>query len=194
MKKIAIFGGSFNPPAIHHRNIVEKLIYYFDEVIVIPCGPRPDKPTANTIDPVHKIKMIDITFSNIPGVRIEFFDLENNTFTRTHKLDEIFKDEGEVWHIVGSDIIEGGGIKNSIIHKVWENADWVWNNLKFCVIERDGYKFSKDDLPPNYTVFNIGNYGASSIIREKVFKGESINSLVTKDVEEYIIKNKIYKK
>jgi len=194
MKKIAVFGGSFNPPAVHHRNIVEKLVHHFDEVIVVPCGPRPDKLSTQMIDSTYKSKMIDITFSDIPGVRVELFDLENNTFTRTHKLDEMFKSDAEVWHIVGSDIIEGGSIKNSIIHKVWENADWVWNNLKFCVIERENYKFNKDDLPPNSIVFNVGNSGASSIIREKIFKGESINGLVTEGVEKYIKKYNIYKK
>ena len=47
MKKIGIFGGSFNPPGKHHRDIVEKLSDFFDEIIIVPCGGRPDKNFYN---------------------------------------------------------------------------------------------------------------------------------------------------
>jgi hypothetical protein len=29
----------------------------FDRVTIVACGPRPDKPTTNDIDPVHRAAM-----------------------------------------------------------------------------------------------------------------------------------------
>src|SRR3954454_21375778 len=107
-KRIAVFGGSFNPPALHHRKLVEDLLPHFDEVVVVPCGPRPDKPTTNDVDPIHRAIMGDLTFRNLDRVRVELFDLEQSTFSRTHELDERFRAEGEPWHVVGSDITQGG--------------------------------------------------------------------------------------
>ena len=50
-QRIAVFGGSFNPPGKHHRLIAELLAKDFDKVLVVPCGPRPDKATTQEIDP-----------------------------------------------------------------------------------------------------------------------------------------------
>lgn len=73
-RKIALFGGSFNPPHLTHRKIVEILAYLFDGVKVIPCGPRPEKLTTNDIAPIHRAVMADLTFSDIaPNVDVELF-------------------------------------------------------------------------------------------------------------------------
>ena len=126
-KRIAVFGGSFNPPGLHHRNLAAELTRHFDEVIIVPCGPRPDKPTNNDVDPIHRAIMNDIAFRDIEGVRLELFDLEHSTFTKTHELDEMFAPEGEVWHVVGSDLVRGGADGASFVHKVWENGAELWN-------------------------------------------------------------------
>ena len=102
---IAIFGGSFNPPGAHHRVIAEQLAAQFDELLIIPCGPRPDKPVTNDVDPVYRAAMVDMTFRGIPGVRVELFDLESRTFTRQVALEEQHRTRGEVYHVIGSDLL-----------------------------------------------------------------------------------------
>ena len=86
-RTIAIFGGSFNPSGAHHRAIAERLSSHFDEVVVVPCGPRPDKPVTNDVPPIYRAAMADMTFRDIPRVRVALFDLEASTFTRTVDLD-----------------------------------------------------------------------------------------------------------
>ena len=95
MKKIAIFGGSFNPAGVHHRDIVAKLAKLdFAKVYVIPCGPRPDKPSTNDIPAIHRAVMADKTFHGISDkVEVLLFDLENGTFTRNHEFEELFAEE-----------------------------------------------------------------------------------------------------
>ena len=60
MSTIAVFGGSFDPPGLHHRRIVEEVRKHFDSVVVVPCGPRPDKQLD--IEPIHRAALADLTF------------------------------------------------------------------------------------------------------------------------------------
>ena len=50
MKRIAIFGGSFDPPTISHMQVASETINLlgFDEVRLVPCGARPDKHNFST--------------------------------------------------------------------------------------------------------------------------------------------------
>ena len=84
-KRIAIFGGSFNPPGNHHAAIAVRLAQVFDEVRVIPCGPRPDKPaTDNSVPSVYRAALADIVFGGLAKVSVDLSDFEQETFTRNH--------------------------------------------------------------------------------------------------------------
>ncbi|MCS6885898.1 MAG: NAD(+)/NADH kinase [Acidobacteriota bacterium] len=192
MKQVAIFGGSFNPPGINHKRIAEELAKYFDEVIVVPCGPRPDKPTTNEIAPHHRAAMVDLTFQSIDRVRVELFDLEQSSFTRTHKLQEIFADRGQIWHVVGSDLVCNGRNKKSFIHLVWELSDYIWENFNFVVIKRKDFDFTPEDLPPHSRLLDLSIEGSSSQIRERLAKRLDINDLVTPEVAAYIARYDLY--
>ena len=191
MKKIALFGGSFNPPGIHHRNIATELLHHFDEVIIIPCGPRPDKESTDVIDSIDRAAMVDLAFKGLP-VRIELFDLENSTFTRTHALDEIYRHEGEIWHVIGTDLIEGGRNAESFIHRVWFRGEEIWNTLRFAILQRPGYTCDPADLPPHHMVLPVSQNGSSSDIRERIFKRHSIEEIVSSSVADYIRRHSLY--
>jgi NAD kinase len=192
-RKIVIFGGSFNPPAVHHRKVAETLSRSFDEVVVVPCGPRPDKPTVTHIDPIHRAVMADLAFRGLPRVRVELFDLELGEFTRTHRLDEMFRHRGEVWHAVGADLIEGGGRGESFIHRIWEKGPEIWGRLNFAVLARDGYRLDESDLPPHHIMLESGGSGSSTDIRERIFRDTGVSGLVSPDVERHIGRYNLYR-
>ncbi|MFZ4768410.1 MAG: nicotinate-nicotinamide nucleotide adenylyltransferase, partial [Roseimicrobium sp.] len=83
-RRIALFGGSFNPPGVHHQHIAELLARRFDEVRVVPCGPRPDKPEVNTVPAVFRAALCDLAFGGLERVVVDLFDLEGDSFTRNH--------------------------------------------------------------------------------------------------------------
>ncbi|MDB6137426.1 MAG: ppnK, partial [Verrucomicrobiaceae bacterium] len=60
--RIALFGGSFNPPGLHHQRIALALLARFDEVLVVPCGPRSDKSSTNMLPPVYRAAMTGMAF------------------------------------------------------------------------------------------------------------------------------------
>jgi len=95
MRSVAIFGGSFNPPGLHHRRLAEELEEQVDEVIVVPCGPRPDQPPMSEIDPVHRAALADIAFRGLAKTRVELFDLEQAQSTPLEALGTRFAGSGE---------------------------------------------------------------------------------------------------
>jgi len=191
--RIALFGGNFNPPGLHHRIVAKEMARHFDEVIVIPCGPRPDKPTTNDVDPIYRATMVDLTFRGLKGVTVDLYDLEQEIFTRTDRLDEVFSERGEVWHIVGTDLISGGGRKESIIQKRWLRGEELWQRLNFAVVVRPGFDFDREDLPPRSQLFEVEAPGASYLIRERAFRREQVDDLVTSDVARYIDRYRLYR-
>lgn len=195
-KRIAIFGGSFNPPHLAHQGAVRTLAASekFDEIIVVPCGPRPDKLTVYDIEPIHRAAMADMTFRGIDKVRVDLFDLENGCFTRTRQLDERYRADGsEVWHVVGTDLIAGGGRRESQIHKVWEDPERTWRELRFVVLERPGYECDAADYPLQHMRITSAFVGASSDIRAKVSHRQDITDQVVPRVAAYIERYNLYR-
>ncbi|MEI7463360.1 MAG: hypothetical protein WCK03_03095 [Candidatus Taylorbacteria bacterium] len=190
MKRIGVFGGSFNPPGAHHRLIVENLLTLgcVDQLMVLPCGQRKDKPLAGNPD---RKNMVEIAFADLPGCVVNTFNIDLNIFTSNYKYEAMFRCLGEVWHIVGSDQIINARIKTSVVHVRWENGDWVFDNLKFIVVERPGYQISQTDLPTHNLVLRLLIDGSSTQIREDILTG-SQNTLLSKEVSSYISENGLY--
>lgn len=190
---IAIFGGSFNPPGVHHRAIVEHLSKFFQRVIVVPCGPRPDKPTTTEVAPIHRAVMADLNFRGLPQVEVDLFDLEESTFTRTHDLEQRYAHLGELWHIVGADLIAGGARGESVIQREWAHGAEIWNDLRFAVVARSGNNVDAADLPPHSRLFEVQLAGAAVEIRSKVFHRQQVDRLLQPDVARYIERHGLYR-
>lgn len=195
--RTVLFGGAFNPSGMHHREIARALagMPMFDEVVVVVCGPRPDKPTTNDIDPVHRAVIADLTFGPLaPEVRVDISDLELNTFTRTHELDDRYSRDGrEVWHLVGTDLIAGGKDGASVIHRGWVHGPELWRRLHFVVAIREGMAFDERDLPPNHIVLRVGSGGSSRDIRQAAADHRSLDGLVVPSVADYIERHNLYR-
>jgi len=192
-REIAIFGGSFNPPGIHHRTIAQALAERFHEVVVVPCGPRPDKPVTNDVPSIYRATMVDMTFQDLPRVRVDLFDLESGTFTRTHRLEERFQGKGETWHVIGGDLLAGGADGTSPIHAEWERGGDIWNRLRFVVLQRPGFPFDPKDLPPNHRILEIQVPGSSSRLRDDLFYRKEVHGRLLPVVEEYIERHGLYR-
>lgn len=74
-KRIAIYGGSFNPITNAHLNVAAEIMHskLADEVWITPCGVRPDKPSLKT-SMIHRLVMchlaVDTTFGSRFGVKV----------------------------------------------------------------------------------------------------------------------------
>ena len=192
-RDIAIYGGSFNPPGRHHREVVERLGRHFDEVIIVPCGPRPDKATTNDVEPVHRATMVDLNFRDLPRCRVELFDLEASSFTRSYDLDQRFRSEGRPWLIISSKCVRGGRDEDSEIHREWKRGPELWREAQFVVIQRPGSTLDLSELPPHARVVEIDHDETSQVIRSRIFHHQTIDHLVVPKVAGYIHRHGLYR-
>ncbi len=192
-KRIAIFGGSLNPPGLHHRAIAQRLAGEFDEVRVLPCGPRPDKAVTNSVPPVYRAALADLTFGGLPGVNVDLSDLELDRFSRNHELQSRLAGEGELWHVVGADLVAGGAAGESAIQRTWEKGGQLWNEARFAVLTRPGFKLDPADLPPQARVFELAETGSSTHIREQLGQGADVSALLTPRAHAYLQRYGLYR-
>ncbi|MBE2282246.1 MAG: NAD(+)/NADH kinase [Prosthecobacter sp.] len=192
-KRIAIFGGSFNPPGNHHAAIAACLARTFDEVRVIPCGPRPDKPVTGSVPPVYRAALADLVFGGLAKVVVDLSDFERDTFTRNHELQSRFEREGEVWHVVGADLIAGGTRGASLIQRTWERGAELWQTANFAVLRRPGFVFEREDLPPHACEVDLVVEGASTEIRERLGRGQSVAGMLNPRALAYIERYGLYR-
>lgn len=197
-QRIYLFGGSFNPPGLHHRSVIQALqeICRDDDLIVIvPCGARPDKEHTNDIDPTHRAAMVQLAFAGLRQAQIDLFDLERVEFTRTWDLDARYRElfpGADVWHVVGTDLVKGGANQTSEIHRTWYRGPDLFKARPFVVVTRDDMSAEKADYPPNHIVADARTVGSSSHIRNLRGERLSIDSLVHPEVQRYIERWHLY--
>lgn len=185
-RRIALFGGSFNPPGTHHRRAAEILARDFDEVRVLPCGPRPDKATTNSVPPVFRATLTDLTFGGMRRVVVDLSDLEQDRFTTNWDLQKRLERDGEVWHVVGADLITGGAQGRSAIQRGWKKGKELWRTARFAVLSRLEHPVQPADLPPRHRVIQLDVPGSSTEIRTRLEHGSSVAGLVTPRAQAYI--------
>lgn len=195
MEKMAVDGGSFNPPGLHHRKIAEVVTAYFNRTVIYPCGFRTDKPDAGMISNKDRKELVRLNFSGISGIEFNFSDLNKGVFTPTWAIEEYYRRQGEVWHIVGPDLIKGGKKGIAEIQTSWQRGDYLWSNLNFAVILPSNCEIADGDLPPNNFIIRMEPlYGRSSRIREIIAEGGDISNLVLPSVADYIKQKNLYRK
>lgn len=106
--KIALYGGSFNPPHISHvlSATYVSMVENFDKIFVIPCF---SSVTGKNLLPFrHRINMSNLAFKNIPNIYVSNIEdslpIPSYTLNTVLKFKEIYP-EAEIHLIVGADIM-----------------------------------------------------------------------------------------
>jgi nicotinate (nicotinamide) nucleotide adenylyltransferase len=196
-KRIAIFGGSFNPPHIWHRLIVEELARRFAEVIIVPCGTRRDKLSNNDTDFLHRAIMCDRAFRDLPNVRVDLFDLEGMHFTCNDDLQTRYSTgDTEVWHVVGTDLVLPRQDRGPVIRDDWRRGQRIWDELNWFIVARPGFELPEGAaLPLHHELCRIDRLvdSSSSEIRHRMFARQPCNDLVMPAVLAYMEQHNLYR-
>lgn len=192
--RLALFGGSFNPPTTAHFGIVEELLRRFDRVVVIPCGIRPDKPSTEEVSLADRCELARIAFAGVsPRLALDLTDLEQGIFTRTHGLEARYGDEDDAWHVVGTDIIVPDQQGRVQIKDVWEQGRIMWNALSYAIITRGGHDLDGVELPPHHELVPLNLVGSSTDVKAGIKQGKPWKHLVTPAVADYIERRGLYR-
>lgn len=195
-KAVAVYGGSYNPSGIHHREIAETLATRFPHLVLVPCGDREDKRSVAETAPVHRLRMVELAFAGIPRMRIDPSDILNDRYTPTYLLDRRIQQQyptATIWHVVGEDLLAGGSKGQSEIQRSWQHGPEIWEQLHFAILERPGSGCDPADLPPKSIRVPLPPItGSSTEIRRRLAAGEDVGDFLAASVEDYIREHGLY--
>ncbi|MBK8594473.1 MAG: NAD(+) synthase [Holophagales bacterium] len=196
-RRIAVYGGSFNPPGRHHQEIARRLAARFDALFVVPCWLREDKASVGAVAPEHRRRMAELAFRGIAGLELDLTDMEQRAFTPTFLVEERFAarfPKAEVWHVVGGDLVAGGGDGTSEIQRTWQKGAEIWQRLRFAILTRGGSGMSVEDLPPRSELVDVSDLvGSGTEVRKRLAAGKPVAELLDPAVEEYIRAHGLYR-
>ncbi|WP_320046592.1 nicotinate-nucleotide adenylyltransferase [uncultured Ilyobacter sp.] len=188
MKKIGVYGGSFNPV---HRGHVEIIKYVLkemelDRLIIIPVG-CPSHKEDLLLEGEKRIELLRAACMDIDSVEVSDIEIKNKGVSYTYdtllNLKKKYID-ASFYEIIGEDSAD-------YLHE-WKDYEKMVEECKFVVLKRNGYAYRAEHK--NIIVLESPLYRySSSEIRERLKKGLDITGMVPEKVHEIIIKEKLYR-
>jgi len=187
--KIAILGGTFNPPHIGHLIISERAysVLKLDRVFFIPANIPPIKEKFTEIGKHHRLKMTQLATKDNPHFTVLDWELQRGGVSYTiDTVDEIRAklSPTEIYLIMGWD--------QALIFDKWKDPDKLLELCKLIVFTRPGYEGTLPEILRNSQTLPLHIDVSSSMIRDMLIRGESIRYLVPNTVISYIYKHKLY--
>ena len=186
--KIAILGGRFDPPHIGHFLIAQQTLELYpeiDKVIFVPAFKHAWSPIVASAE--NRIAMLKSSLQR----KMEVSDIEIKRKKVSYAIDTVKElkkqTNAEIYWIVGADILPE-------FHK-WKNHEELVKTARFIVFPRDPH-FLPKNIPQGFEVVKslklLTTNFSSSLIRQRIKQGKSIEYLVPEEVERFIKENKLY--
>ncbi len=191
MKKVGIFGGTFDP--IHHGHLITaqsvREIRKLDKIIFIPAYISPHKTNVKTSSPEDRLNMIKISIEGVDFFEVSDYEIKKHDVSYTvDTLREFKKFYDEIELIIGYD--------NIFKFYTWKEPDEIMKLAKVLVLKRKSsqpIEFIDKYVEQATFVQTRGIEISATDIRHRVHQGLPIHYLVPKAVEQYIIEHKLYK-
>lgn len=134
--KIGIYGGSFNPCHLMHKEIVLKLLEnnYFDRIVILPTGNFYKK--SNLLKGEERKKMLELMFEDNKQVIICDYEFKNNlicTYRSLDYLQNLYKGD-KLYFILGSD--------NMLHFDTWKRYEYILDTYNLLIIKRKNIDIS----------------------------------------------------
>lgn len=128
-KRVAIYGGTFDPPTNSHMTCASEIVNSgcADEVWIVPCGPRPDKPHLKT-SAMDRYCMCQIAVNSCfaPAFPVKVLDIEAYRDTAFYTYDMLCElrdtyPDIDFSFVIGSDWLDEGRSPQS-----WKSLNKAW--------------------------------------------------------------------
>jgi nicotinate-nucleotide adenylyltransferase len=191
LKRIGIYGGTFDPIHIAHLVLAERAREQLelDRVLFLPAALPPHKQDRGISDGKRRLEMVEIAVAGNPN--FEASPLELNRIGVSYTIDTLH-DLGkeypgvELVLLVGADMLED--IPN------WRLPDEIIQLAKIGYAERPGVAISHPLPPSRVCRIEMAQMDVSSTdIRSRVRDGQSIRYVVPAGVEAYIHAHSLYR-
>ena len=131
METIALYGGSFDPPHIGHKAIIEALgkLDYIDRIIIMPTFLNPFKSSFHAPSEL-RFKWLKEIFKNFKNVNIDRYEVEQNRQVPTiESVKYLLKTYKNIYLVIGAD--------NLSSLESWNSYEELKSLVTFIVASRD---------------------------------------------------------
>lgn len=197
-RRIAMFGGSFNPIHNAHINVASAFIkkLKLDKLILIPTATPPHKSDEEMVSAEHRLNMCRLAAESLK--KTEVSDIEIKRQGKSYTVDTLRQlrekyPESELYLITGADMF--------MTLLEWREPQEIFSLATVCTVPRNDDDF--DVLKEKEKLYN--EMGAktvvldfkrsdisSSKVRKLVFNDKSISEFVDEKVEKYIYANYLF--
>lgn len=200
---LTVFAGTFNPIHIAHLIIAESVRTELNakKILFIPSFIPPLKDN-DVAEAKHRLNMVKLAVKDNPYFEVSDIELKLKGVSYTYNtIQELYKQNpeisGKINFIIGADAF------NDI--ESWYRSEELVRLTNFIVLSRPNYNINRHSelVSESKTMKQVQGDNwkfveapridiSSSYIRERIKQNKSIKYLVTNEVENYIIENKIY--
>ncbi|PTY40325.1 nicotinate (nicotinamide) nucleotide adenylyltransferase [Brachyspira hampsonii] len=191
--RIAILGGTFDPPHLGHLILADTVITNcdYDKVIFIPTKIPPHKNISGEASNEDRLNMLKLSILNDERFLLDEYELNNEGVSYTiNTLDYLYKNydiEGKIGLIIGADLVKD--------FDKWREPERIAAISDITVVNRE------DD--ENLYKANIDKYNikiimapridiSSSLIRNRIKEKKGFRYFVAEKVYDYIVSKKLY--
>ena len=176
MKRIGIFGGSFNPIHKGHIHIGLKAIAdkEVDEIHYLVSPQNPLKCDQQLLDEQLRFRLTIKALADYPLLKASDFEFHLPRPSFTWKTMDALRQ-----HYPADQLVLLIGADNWLLFDRWANHDQLLTNYQFLIYPRDGYEVAAADLLANVRLLDAPIYPCSStMIRQAVQTGGDIAEMV----------------
>lgn len=190
MKKIGLFGGSFNPVHNGHLLVAQAALEEvgLDRIFFIPAAQSPFKPNIELAPARERTKLLRLALAGQTACAIDAQEIARGGISYTIDTVRNYQErypEAELFYLIGADHVP-------FLPK-WRAAEELARLVEFVAIPRPGeplWPFPEPFRGRPLRGFPLGV--SASQIRERVQKGLPLDALVPAAVSEAIRNSRLY--
>lgn len=196
MKKIAIFGGTFNPVHNEHIEVAKSAVKELglDQLYIMPTFISPHK-TDTPASTEDRLNMLKLAFEGVEKVTVSDYEIKKQGTSYTYQTVEHFKNEEntKLYFIVGGDMLKD--------FKTWRYPERILSACSLCVFDRENsnvdFDFEKEYFIKAFgkTFITLNYKGkdlSSTFVRVYNSFGLDIKSMTDEKVADYITEHNLY--
>ena len=186
--RVAVFGGSFNPPHVGHLMVVVWLLATdrADEVWIVPAG---NHPFGKELAPFDARLEMARAIAKLAGPRARVLDVEGRREGKSYTVDTLealarAHPKAKLSLVVGTDILAEA--------PKWRSFERVKELAPLTVVRRGGVAGAEVDPDPDHPTPLFPD-DSSTLVRERLARGEDVSGLVPAPVLAIVRRRGLYR-